>query len=125
MTKLKILSIFLLSACLLSCGDGSSKKSADGYVFEEKEYEKTQLTVEIVVLKDNTEFQKEKNKYAPNVDGLQAFGRLIPSQNKCILYIKDPEWNYAPEFIGHELSHCIWGRWHEKRNAESKADGTR
>lgn len=32
---------------------------------------------------------------------------------KCTIFIKDPEWDYEPHMIGHEVAHCIWGEWHK------------
>ena len=28
------------------------------------------------------------------------------------MFIKDPEWQWEPELLGHEVAHCIWGRYH-------------
>ena len=112
--------LVFVAVMMISCSD-SSNMGKDGYKFEEKEYEKTKLTIEFVILKDSKEFKQAQEQYAPNVQGLQAFGRLIPSEDRCIVYIKDPDWDYVPEFIGHEIAHCVWGRWHEGRNsAEEK-----
>jgi hypothetical protein len=111
---MKKLSIFLISLFLASC-DQAPKTSSDGYEFGEKEYEKTQLQIEFVILKNDAEFNAAAKQYVGDTEGLQAFSRLLPSQNKCIVYIKDPNWKYEPEYIGHEVSHCIWGRWHPNK----------
>ena len=112
------------SLLLISCDPGPSK-GKDGYNFESKEYEKTSLQVEIVIIPDQNEFNRLAQEWAPGVEGLQAFGRLQPAVDKCIIYIKEPTWQYHPEFIGHEMAHCIWGRWHQKINAEQVAQGYR
>ena len=96
----------------LSGCEGSSNRGKDGYVFQQKEYEKTNVEIEFVILRNAREFREYQQRIVPGVEGVQAFGELIPSQNKCILYIKDPNWKYEPEWIGHEVAHCIWGRWH-------------
>lgn len=117
---LAILSILILAGC-----EPAPKKGADDYLFESKEYEKTNLNIEFVILRNQSEFDQAAKQYANGVQGLEAFGILIPSENRCILYIKDPEWQYVPEFIGHEVAHCIWGRWHDKRDAREVSQGYR
>lgn len=111
--KKRLLAIFLLSPFA-----GAEKAAVDGYLFEEKEYEKTELQVSIVIARNKYDFNRlafdagiPMYSYVGNTH-LEAFSILAPSQNKCTIFIKDPNWKYSPEYIGHELSHCIWGRWH-------------
>lgn len=117
--------IYPLLFALIISGCQDAGRGSDGYVFEEKEYTKLNPEIEFVLIPNQKEFDKLQQQYAPNADGLQAFARLFPSVNKCIIYIKDPEWTYAPEFIGHEVTHCLFGRWHEKRNAKDAKAGNR
>lgn len=102
----------LLSLLLVSCEKSPQAPASDGYKFGEKEYEKTKLEVELVIIEDQATFDRTAKQYVSRLDEIQAFSRLFPSENKCIIYIKDPEWTYQPEYIGHELAHCVWGRWH-------------
>ena len=44
-----------------------------------------------------------------------AFSKLRYNDKECDIYIYDPEYTYEPEFAGHELYHCIYGRWHTKQ----------
>jgi len=104
--------VFLAILFISSC-DKTTKIAKDGYRFDEKEYEITDNTIEFVIARDEQEFNSLRNQYVGNNSDVQAFGRLRPFENKCILYIKDPSWSYQPEFIGHEVAHCIWGRWHK------------
>lgn len=115
--KKRLLAITSILLLILTGCDPAPKKGADGYAFETKEYEKTELSITFVILKDQKEFDDAARMYAPGVQGLQAFGRIQPDTNNCTLYIKDPTWQYSPDFIGHEVAHCIWGRWHPKRDA--------
>lgn len=127
MSKIKTSLAVILGAVLLGiagCDVGPSK-GKDGYKFESKEYEKVDLEISFVILQDQKQFDEQAKIWAPGVEGLQAFGRLQPKQNRCIIYIKDPTWQYVPEFIGHEVAHCIWGRWHGKRNAQEAKQGHR
>jgi|TARA_R110000803_G_scaffold183188_1_gene245539 hypothetical protein len=111
---LGLISLLGLILLLQSITNQGSNTGADRYRFEVKEYEKTSLEVEIVISANIQEFNNYAKQYldGPQDKNIQAFGRLFPSTNKCIIYVRDPEWDYAPEFIGHELAHCIWGRWH-------------
>lgn len=99
----------------------NAKVGADEYRFEKKEYEHTELTVKIVVARSREEFAKlqaahglrqETVTATGNKYQTEAFSVLHPRDRECIIFIKDPEWNYQPEYIGHELAHCVWGRWH-------------
>ena len=41
---------------------------------------------------------------------LMAWSVLRPSG--CEVHIVDPAVKYAPEWIGHEIVHCVYGRFH-------------
>lgn len=114
----------VISLTLISC-DPFSQKGADGYVFEEKEYEKVELAVSVIVIQDQKQFDELAETWAPGVEGLQAFSRLQPSIDRCIIYVKDPTWQYNPEFYGHEFAHCVWGRFHDARNQLEVRNGHR
>lgn len=88
----------------------------DDYVFEGKEFEHLGFSVKIVPIPSESKFDELKETFMPGADGLQAFSTLNPTTNACTIYIKDPLWKYSPEWIGHEMSHCIWGRWHNGRD---------
>jgi hypothetical protein len=99
----------------------AGSKGADDYRFGSKEYEMTDLSVKIVIAKNEVQFNRfaKANGLDPNrqtglkATRVEAFSILHPREQQCTIYIKDPEWEYEPEFIGHELAHCVWGRWHE------------
>ena len=86
----KSLGVCLIGSLLLISCDPGPSKGKDGYSFENKEYEKTSLQVEIVIIPDQNEFNRLAQEWAPGVEGLQAFGRLQPAIDKCIIYIKEP-----------------------------------
>lgn len=120
---LLMITMFSFGALLVSCD--SNQVGADGYKFESKEFERTDIPLTVIVISDDKEFKRLKQQYAPNVPGLQAFGIINLQSNACTVFIKDPEWKYEPEWIGHEVSHCIWGRWHNRRNDKETAKGMR
>lgn len=41
----------------------------------------------------------------------------LPPAVVCVVHIVDPTVGYYPEFIGHEVMHCIFGDWHHKFTA--------
>ncbi len=96
----------LLPLILASCGKPTS---SDGYTFDRKEWDQSRLTVQVVQHPSLQDLQAK----GPKVEGreLQAWGKVNPS-GVCELHIVDPTKHYAPEFIGHEISHCAFGRFH-------------
>ena len=110
---------------IVGCSD-SSKKSPDGYYFEEPEYVKTELQVKMVLFKEKSEFRKVAIEKGAWHDGtVQAFGTINPNGNSCTIYTYDATVKYQPEYWGHELAHCVYGRWHEEQNAKRAAAATR
>ena len=105
-----LISFFLLLSC-----DGSQRTGKDDYVFEKKEYEILDNTIEFVIIRDEKQFAELRKQFLNDDKSVQAFSRLRKAEKKCIIYIKDAEWAYEPEYIGHEVAHCIWGQWHNKR----------
>lgn len=88
---------------------------SDGYVFNRKEYENTTPGVKFVLLQNSSEMTEVKKKFfGPNWKQVSAFTEWNPDKGTCTIYIMDPNWQYKPELIGHEVAHCIWGRWHDK-----------
>ena len=51
-------------------------------------------------------------QFGPNWKTVSAFTKWNIKDAKCKIYIKDPAWKWEPELIGHEVAHCIWGRYH-------------
>ena len=104
-----VLAMLLASACTTISGDG--------YKFGNKEYEQNNLQVKIVVYKSIRDLQISAAKHKVTADDkTAAFSVLqeIPHNNVCTIHILDPKIGYWPQFIGHELTHCIYGRWHKE-----------
>lgn len=95
--------------------------AADGYYFEEKEYVKDTMTVEMVVAENRAEWTRfVRAKVGDDAEPrlLGAFAALQQDENSCTIYARDPEWLYEPEFIGHELLHCFYGDFHKKQTKQ-------
>lgn len=118
----KWISVPLVALTLVSC----SKKASDDYEFERKEYTLLDQKIEFVLISNEQEFNKLAKEFVgpdQNADNLGAFSRLRLNRadenlagSECIVYIKDPDWVYEPEYIGHEITHCLFGDWHPKQN---------
>lgn len=95
--------------------------AADDYLFEGKEFEHTDFRLKVVVIPDQKKFDELRSKINPKGNDVQAFSTINTLTNTCTIYVKDPTWNYSPEKLGHELAHCVWGRWHNGRDQKETA----
>lgn len=113
--------ILFLTILLVSCGDGSSKqKGTDGYYFEKETFKRTKFEIELVLLNSPAEVSAEVKKRIRSVEGtiepknVAAFSIVRESDTRCTIYTVDPKIMYEPEWLGHELTHCIYGVWHRE-----------
>ncbi len=105
--------ILFLAAFLTGCAAPGSK-GLDGYYFQKKEYENLAPQVEFVLLRNQQEYERRlRQEFGVRWDKISAFSYWNPEIGKCTIFIKDPDWDYEPHMIGHEVAHCIWGEWHE------------
>lgn len=93
------------------------KIGKDGYYFEQESFTRTNLQIQIVLydtpLQLKTEFARRRNNISENRE-LVAFSTLNTNGTEvCTIHMVDPKRSYAPEFIGHEMTHCIYGEWHK------------
>lgn len=104
---------FLLLCVIVSC-DMSKKTGVDGYWFKQESFTRNSFTTDIVLVPNEEELKKLfAEKGGENAENLAAFTLLSQTENKCTIYMIDPKVQYEPEFIGHELVHCIYGEWHK------------
>jgi hypothetical protein len=111
--------VFLALAACLAVGVVACKKSkviaSDGYYFEQSTFTRLEPGVTIVLVKDQTEMTqllKDHGRTIQEGREVAAFSVLEVKESKCTIYMIDPKDSYQPEFIGHELVHCIYGVWH-------------
>ena len=105
----------IVTFTLISC-DGNRNTGIDGYYFEQESMIRTSFTTDIVLVKDFAELKKVYvARGGKDVDDLAAFTLLSQTENKCTIFMVDPKNNYEPEYIGHELVHCIYGEWHKSQ----------
>ena len=126
---LKVLgSALIVLLFISSCDTDTNKKGPDDYYFEQKEYTLIEQEYIFVVVDNKKEWNDLVKQYVgPGYTGDQmgAFSRLRLNRedpnlagSECIVYIKDPEWVYEPEFIGHEIVHCLFGKWHPSQRGK-------
>lgn len=94
--------LFLLAGC----------NAPDGYRFDEKEFERTPVTVSIVTHETVADLRAAAPPAATVGEDhdLMAWSEIRGS--RCEIHVVDPAVAYQPEWLGHELAHCVWGRWH-------------
>jgi len=103
-----VLALLLLSA---AC----KQPAADGYEFDAAEYARDEVTVRIETHRTLAELRGAARQAGGQVEGgreLMAWATLAPDRASCTIHVVDPARAYAPEWLGHELAHCIYGRWH-------------
>ena len=91
-----------------------SMTGMDGYMFQQKEFERKTVEVTFVTFANRGELLRWTRKngiYVPN--DMQSVSTYEKDGNKCTIYTIDPSKRYIPEQYGHELAHCVYGRWHE------------
>jgi hypothetical protein len=96
----------LLAASVIGCD-----VPGDGYEFKAKEYENKNPNIVFVVHKTFKELHESAKEHGvQNYKVTRAFSILKP--DSCMVHILDPSTHYYPEYIGHEITHCMYGRWH-------------
>lgn len=105
--------ISLAALALLASCDQPPREAADGYRFEQAEWQRSELAVSVVVHPDVEALRIAARAAGAKVEvgrELMAFGEI--TSRECRIHVIEPSDGYAPEWIGHEMAHCIWGRWH-------------
>lgn len=112
--------IAVAASLLIATPAIAADKGGDDYVFSTKEISAFNLKVEI---REYPSFEALGAVWASQNGGkfpadrqLIAFSQASPyvkgERRLCIIHMVDPKVSYKPEFIGHELAHCIYGDWH-------------
>lgn len=112
--------ILLVASLFLASCDPSPQRGKDGYYFEKESFTRTTFPIEIVLVE--TEFEMKRLVEARMADTVligeatakqvAAFSIIRLNEDRCTIYMLDPKTSYQPEWIGHELVHCIYGVWH-------------
>jgi hypothetical protein len=112
---MKAITTLLIAGALTGCEIPVDGTSFDGYRFELKEFNNLDTKIEFVVHGSYGELREAARSLGiKNHKSVRAFSTLHrPDYKRCVVHIVDPSKLYAPEYIGHEITHCIYGRWHD------------
>ena len=108
---LAALALLILAAC-------NSNVGTDGHEFDpdQAEYKFTDFRVTVTTYPSVQNMRHiAKTEHGVNLPEdrlLYGFAILDNRSADCHIHIVDPAVDYAPEWMGHELMHCIYGRWH-------------
>ena len=111
--------LLLALAAFLALASCQKNTSADGY-YVEKESQRIDVQPVIVLMSSQDQIKRayanKVHKDLPSDRDLQAFSVIDFKAKTCTIYMIDPKVKYVPEFIGHELTHCIYGEFHPHQN---------
>lgn len=111
--------VLMVLALIASCSKSPRNTGADGYYFEKETFQRNDFQVEVVLVQSAAEMQtlimnKKNIQGTVEPKNVAAFSTIRLNDTKCTIYMIDPKVHYEPEFIGHELVHCIYGVWHRE-----------
>lgn len=100
-----------------------SDRGDDGYIIERSEFDHRYLTLRLHLYRSVSSFEK-----AAKANGVASTSKIKtkgftfynPNSLVCDMYIYDPKYDYEPEFIGHELVHCLYGDFHPNQIAGAR-----
>jgi hypothetical protein len=107
----KVSIIAALALALTGCGN-DRQRGVDGYVFEGKQFDHSEVVVRRVLYPSLSALragaQARGNKDYARVIAYS----VISADGVCTIHIVDPSVDYLPQYAGHELYHCFFGEWH-------------
>ncbi len=104
--------IWILSGC-------ATMRGADKYMFGKAEWYRPDTQIEFVTHPSLADLRRATPADIHELPDIMAWS--VISQGKCIVHILDPQISYKPEWIGHEIAHCIYGRWHDAPKTDTMA----
>jgi len=103
----------LFAVALAACEPG---QGADGHSFEVRETDHPFVTVTRIEHGSLADLRRAAAEAGARVESgreVFAFALVDRSQGTCAIHFVKPEHDWRPEWIGHELAHCFYGRWHD------------
>lgn len=109
----------VVTLLLMACTP-DSRSGTDGYQFGQPQYTNHNLKIEIIEHRSRYELRQAAKQNGIFNEDVAAFSTISRSDSsRCTIHILDPHTSYEPEFIGHELVHCIHGQWHTNNESRS------
>lgn len=90
-----------------------SNVGKDQYSFERKEYTQVAPIISVVEHPSLTDLRRSAPAAAQLHSDRELMAYSILNGDRCEVHIVDPAVQYAPEWMGHEFTHCVYGRWHQ------------
>lgn len=88
-------------------------RGVDEYRFETAEFTNHKIVVHFVFV----DSYEELAEMPPTTPGLRGRTWMQPGSNRCIVFIVKPSQVYDPQWLGHEIAHCIHGQWHPNQTS--------
>lgn len=107
------------AAVLASAVVATASPSLDGYTFEQAQFQHLTVRVQFVPIKTEAEMARLAGSFGvPSKGGIVKAFSVRRADETCVIYAEDPTVQYEPEFIGHELAHCLFGNFHPTKTKE-------
>jgi hypothetical protein len=97
----------------------AASRGSDGFVFNGGEFARERVDVRVALYPDRFTLAaaaQDRGAVIGRDNGRasrpRAFTEIEIGRNGCTIHIVDPSEEYRPEVLGHELTHCLYGRWH-------------
>lgn len=90
--------------------------ATDGEYFQKKEYSHEQdVEMSFVVHRSWRSLRQSAIEHKiPHASTVKAFSIIKAADTKvCQVHFLDPAVEYMPEYLGHEITHCLYGRFHK------------
>ena len=111
---MKKVALFLISAMMIgTTAVAQVERGPDGYAFDQKQQERNQFRVKVVIYKNHADLVIASKRWGMPI-GNNINGFSITVNGVCEIHIHDPNYSYEPEIAGHELFHCMYGKWHKQ-----------
>lgn len=113
MKKFIIALCVLLTGCAVQETEPHRVVAKDGYRFLIKEHENLEPGVQFILIRNEQDREETMKKvFGSRWKLIAGFTYWNEDKKTCRIVIPDPAWQYRPEIIGHEVAHCIWGKFH-------------
>jgi hypothetical protein len=106
--------IFILAMLLLAVEPSHSQVASDGYkFFGNPPLLRQEFSTVVIEHESRNELVEAGREAGLNFIEVHAFSTFNVQTNVCTIHIIKPSVRYLPEHIGHELVHCLYGKWHK------------
>jgi hypothetical protein len=112
----------ILLALLATSAYASQRVAKDYFHWGKPEFTNSKVQVEVIYVESRKELlelliakggSNEKRDGESKPPKLNAFSIVRKNKATCTIYTLNPKVEYKPEFLGHEMFHCLHGRWHD------------